>query len=408
MLRRLSLKEWLLFFGYIVALLSLFLYSFTQIDLSLALSRNESLQSIVRSFQEIGYFNRPLSANLFLIIITVLFAFYILFLRLAHTKKLKKSLAWILIGASAIILTFSYNAFSYDLFNYIFDAKIITQYGDNPYAQKALDYPDDPMLSFMRWTHREYPYGPLWLGLTAPLSFLGFQFFLPTYFLFKIFIAASFIGSVYFIGKILQKVAPEREVSGIVFYGLNPLVLIESVVSAHIDSVMMFFALWSLYFLVQSKRPIAYGLLLVSIGIKFATAFLLPVYLLVERLKSKKMKFKWELIFSLCLLLMIGAAIAQTSRGNFQPWYLIEVFIFLALLPLRYFLTIPAIIISSVALLNYLPFLYYGNWDKPIPQMIAEWNFLSYCVSFLFIALYFFFNQVVFLQKVRNTKKNEK
>lgn len=407
MIKKLSLTEWLLFGGYFISLLGLFLYSFTQIDLSLALSRNESLQSIVRSFQEIGYFNRPLSANLFLIIITVLFAFYILFLRLAHTRKLKKSFAWILIGTTAVILTFSYNAFSYDIFNYIFDAKIITHYGDNPYAQKALDYPQDPMLSFMRWTHREYPYGPLWLGFTVPLSFLGFQFFLPTYILFKLFIAASFVGCLYFISKILQKVAPEREVNGLVFFGLNPLIFIESVVSAHIDSVMMFFALWATYYLVQHKRPQAYGLLLVSIGIKFVTAFLLPVFLLIERLKSRQMKFSWELIFILCVLLMIGGSVAQSMRGTFQPWYLIDVFAFAALVSYRYFIIIPSIIISYAAALNYLPFLFYGNWDKPIPEMLSNLNFFSYSFAFFCVVLYFFYLQVKFAYEMKQKKQKK-
>lgn len=404
MFRKLSVKEWLLLLGYSISLLGLFLYSFTQIDLSLALSRNESLQSIVRAFQEIGYFNRPLSANLFLLTVTILFLFYILFIWLAYKKKLKKPFAWMLIGATAVILTFSYNAFSYDIFNYIFDAKIITQYGDNPYAQKALDYPQDPMLSFMRWTHREYPYGPLWLGLTVPLSFLGFQFFLPTYLLFKLFIAASFVGSVYFIGKILQKVAPDREVSGIVFYGLNPLIFIESVVSAHIDSVMIFFALWTMYYLIQDKRFTAYGLLLVSIGIKFVTAFLLPVFLLVGRLRSRHIKFNWDYIFLLSVLLMIAGTITQASRGTFQPWYLIDVIAFAALLSHRYFILFPIIIISFASLLNYLPFLFYGNWDKPIPEMLSNLNLLSYSFAFFCVMSYFFYLQVKFAYEMKKKK----
>jgi 4-amino-4-deoxy-L-arabinose transferase-like glycosyltransferase len=404
MVRQFTIKEMLLFTGFCIALLGYFLYSFTQIDLSLAFSRNEAIQSVVRSFQQIGYFNRPLSANLFLGTILILFAFYMLFLWLAAKNKLQKKLAWMLVGAVTVILTFSYNAFSYDIFNYIFDAKIITNYGDNPYVQKALDYPEDPMLSFMRWTHRDYPYGPLWLGLTVPLSFLGFQLFLPTYILFKVFIVASYVGSVYFIGKILQKVAPEREVSGLVLYGLNPLVFTESVVSAHIDSVMMFFALWAIYLLVQEKKLAAYGLLFVSIGVKFVTAVLLPIFLLIQRIRGRKMKFSWELIFFLCVILMIGGAVAQVYRGTFQPWYLLDVLAIAALISHRYYIVIPTVVISLAALLNYLPFLFYGNWDKPIPQMLADLNFVSYSVSFLLVAFYFFVKQAFFFRQQKRKK----
>ena len=75
---------------------------------------------------------------------------------MAKKKKISKPFVWLIIFVSALLLVFSYNAFSYDIFNYIFDAKIFTHYHQNPYLQKALDYPGDPMLSFMRWTHRVY------------------------------------------------------------------------------------------------------------------------------------------------------------------------------------------------------------------------------------------------------------
>src|SRR6266516_315651 len=168
----------IIFFLYTVVLIGLFLYSFTQIDLSLTFSRITFLRSLVKSFQYIGYFNRPLSTHIFLAIVTLLYGFYFIFLYLSARKMLSKKYIWQIIITATILLAFSYNAFSYDLFNYIFDAKIITHYHQNPYLQKALDYPGDPMLSFMHWTHRTYPYGPAWLVLTVPLSFVGLQFFL--------------------------------------------------------------------------------------------------------------------------------------------------------------------------------------------------------------------------------------
>ena len=154
------------FISYLITLVALFLYSYTQIDLSLTFSRIAPLRTLVGYFQYIGYFNRPLSTLIFVFLIIFLFNFYLGFLVLARTQQLSKKYVWKLIILTTIILAFTYNAFSYDLFNYIFDAKIITHYHLNPYIHKALDFPGDPMLSFMHWTHRVYPYGPLWLGLT--------------------------------------------------------------------------------------------------------------------------------------------------------------------------------------------------------------------------------------------------
>lgn len=396
---------------YITTLLGLFLYSFTQIDLSLTFSRIEFLQELVKSFQWVGYFNRPLSTFFYIFLLVSLFNLYLGFLIFAYTKQISKKLVWKLIIITTVILTFSYNAFSYDIFNYIFDAKIITHYQENPYEHKALDYADDPMLSFMRWTHRVYPYGPVWLGLTVPLSYAGFGFFLPTFFLFKSLMAAGFLGSVYFVGKILQRLTPEKEIFGLVFFGLSPLVVIESLVSGHLDIVMYFFALWAFYLLIQKKYFWSFVLLAVSIGIKFVTAFLLPIFLFVMimslRADAKQSHISsektWGLlrrfiprndvmwrnfVFISAIILLAGSVIVASLRTNFQPWYLIAPLTFAVFLSYRYFIFIPSFIISFVAMLTYVPYLYLGNWDPPVPQGLNTMYFVSYIVSFVVIIFY--------------------
>lgn len=366
---------------YLATVIGLFVYSFTQVDLSLALSKSPQLQEILRSFQQVGYFNRPLSTNLYMGLLIVLHGFYFYFLYCAFKNNITKRVVWKLILATTVVLAFSYNAFSYDLFNYIFDAKILTFYHQNPYLHKALDFPTDPMLSFMRWTHRVYPYGPLWLGITTPLSFAGMNIFILTVILFKALMAAAFIGSVYFIGKVLQKIAPEKETIGLVFFGLSPLVLIESLVSAHLDIVMMFFALWAFYFLVHRKYIRAFGLLFISIGMKFATVFLVPVFILLLYWQVSQRKIYWERLITLATVLMAGAVFAASMRSNFQPWYLVEVLAFASLLSYRYFILVPSIIISLFALATYIPYIYVGNWDPPIPSYLIILYLGSYIIS---------------------------
>ncbi|MBP9815567.1 MAG: hypothetical protein KBC63_04610, partial [Candidatus Levybacteria bacterium] len=180
-------------FLWIFAFISLFFYSFVQVDLGLTLNRASLVQTIQKSFQYVGYFNRPLSTYLFIFVIVYLFLTYCFTLYGVYKKLLSGKLIWGIVILASAILLFSYNAFSYDLFNYVFDAKIITQYGQNPYEHKALDYPGDPMLGFMHWTHRTYPYGPLWLGITTPLSFLGGGYFLPTFYLFKLLMVGAYL-----------------------------------------------------------------------------------------------------------------------------------------------------------------------------------------------------------------------
>ncbi len=355
-----------LFFLYPVLIFALFLYSYTQVDLNLTLSTNPVLISVQRFFQNIGYFQRPLSTAIFVSILFFLFLFYLLFLKFANEKNITKRQVWLLILATSLILTFSYNAFSYDLFNYIFDAKILTHYNQNPYLHKALDYPCDSMLLFMRWTHRTYPYGPTWLALTVPISFLGLKF-VPTLFLFKALGTASFLGAVYFIGKILRKISPKNEIFGLVFFGLSPLVLIESLVSSHLDIVMMFFAILTFYLLIGKKYFTSFISLVFSIGVKFATLFLIPIF---GWLTLRRDRINWEKVFLASIILMSLSVVAASFRTNFQSWYLISVLPFAALLAKKYYVLIPSIVLSLTSLLIYVPFLYMGNWNPPIPMIL--------------------------------------
>ena len=377
-------------FGYLASVVGLFLYSFTQIDLGLTLSEVSIWQDAEGFFKNIGYFQRPLSSFLFTSIVFLLFTFYFLIIYAVHKKKISKSAIWLLIILTTIILNFSYNAFSYDLFNYIFDAKIVTHYGQNPYFHKALDFPGDPMLGFMHWTHRVFPYGPVWLGLTTPLSFLGLQFFLPTFFLFKTLMSLSFLGTAYFIGKILRKVNPNDEVFGVAFFALNPLVIMESLVSSHNDIVMVFLAMQALYLLMTKKYVRSLIMLTLSVGIKFATALLIPVILIVYLFQKKEKSIDWKKVFSAIAIIMIIPIILASVRTNFQPWYLLYFLPFASLVAKKYYFLIPSITISLFSSLQYLPFLYTGNWDRPIPTILFWMTTSSVILSSILVAGMFY------------------
>jgi hypothetical protein len=113
----------------------LFLYSYTQVDLSLTLSRASFLQTIQKSFQYVGWFNRSLSTFLYIILFLFLFLIYFWTLRLVQKNKIGHKQLWTVILIVTGIVVLSYNAFSYDLFNYIFDAKIVTFYNQNHYIR---------------------------------------------------------------------------------------------------------------------------------------------------------------------------------------------------------------------------------------------------------------------------------
>ena len=337
---------------YLFFIIALFLYSFTQVDLGLTMTRASFITNIQRWFQYIGYFNRPLSSALYGVIILGLFISYGVFMYSVKKKLLNSKLLWKLIVIITVILTFSYNAFSYDIFNYIFDAKILTHYQLNPYLYKPLDFPLDPMLSFMHWTHRTFPYGPIWLGITIPFSYLGLNFFLPTFFLFKVLASISYLGTVYAISRIVRKISPENESLAIVFFAFNPLVLIESLVSGHNDIVMMCLGMFGILFLVTKRYLIGLVLLLLSVGTKYATGFLLPLYGIIMLFERKQVLVKYQQIFPIFIVTMLLAVVAASIRTTFQPWYLLFVVPLASLVPQKYYVIIPTFVLSIVALFN--------------------------------------------------------
>jgi len=76
---------WLLASGFWLLAFIFTLYSYSQIDLNLTLFSNHFYQAFQQQMIKLGYFNRPLSASIYLILIILLFANY--YLLIVLTKK---------------------------------------------------------------------------------------------------------------------------------------------------------------------------------------------------------------------------------------------------------------------------------------------------------------------------------
>ncbi len=365
-----------LLIGYLFAALALFLFSYTQVDLSLTLSRFSVFQTVQKSFQYIGYYQRPIATVMFVGLVCIFFALYAL--ALFHIRRGTMNLRsfWRIVIPITVLLVFSYPAFSYDLFNYMFDAKTILVYHKNPYLVSPLQFTGiEPWLSFMHWTHVPSAYMPFWIVLSIPAYLLGFGYFLTIMWSFKALMAAAYLAAIWGIGKILSRLDPKQALLGMAAFALNPLVIFESLVSGHNDVVMMAFAVVSFYLYLSKRRLASFILLSFSAATKVMTGALLPLFVIGWQRKWSVVAMAAGFIFFILV-----------TKREILPWYLMWFIPWYALLPRMSWLRTLGTGASLGFLLSYAPFLYFGNYNPPVP-MFKLWITMTPVALVLVISL---------------------
>ena len=150
----------------------------------------------------------------------------------------------------------------------------------------------------------------------------------------------------------------------------------------------MMLVLWSFYFLLKERFAFSFVFFLLSIGIKFATGLLAPVYFLYFSMKKKK-KINWEKLFLVATFFIGIAVVVATVRTNFQPWYLLYILPFLALFSYKYYCFLSAVILSIGGAFYYVPYILSGNWNEPIPSMLFIYELATLFILFLVVFGYY-------------------
>jgi hypothetical protein len=184
--------------------------------------------------------------------------------------------------------------------------------------------------------------------------------------------AASFLGSCYLIYKISEKLFPENKLFNVVFFAFNPLVLIETLVSAHNDISMIFFILLSVYLFLQKKKTLSWVSNLFSIGIKFSTGALFPLFILLEFVDKIGKKINWEKFFLSAAALSLSTVLLASLRTTFQPWYLVFPLSMVAFVSQKKYIAIPAIVASIFAVSIYVPYVLMTDYVKGYPQIVQN------------------------------------
>ena len=220
--------------------------------------------------------------------------------------QLEKTNFWLLAGAAVLfrlVFTGALPMLSQDFYRFIWDGRMLLA-GWNPYlylprelieqgiapvAQSAELYRGMGSLSAGNYTN--YPPLNQFIFALAAL-FSGKGIVGPVIFM-RIIIIAADLGVLYFGKKLLEKL--DLPGHRILWYVLNPLVIIELTGNLHFEGVMVFFLVWSLYLLHQKKWVFSAVLFAASVLLKIIPLLFLPLLFKYFREEENgRIKTKWK------------------------------------------------------------------------------------------------------------------
>jgi len=347
--------------AFFIIFLFLSIVSYGFIDPNLILSSHPLVISFIKPLFHIVYQQRLFTAGLFFIILlTQFFLFRKIFINSQRVFPSIQSLFKYLFPL-ACILVLSYPMVSYDLFNYMTTAKVTFTHLENPYIVMPIEIANEPNLFFTRAANKLALYGPIWILLTWIPHALGMGNIWQTIISFKLMSAFWYLSFCFLVWRVT------KNMKNVIFFALNPLVLIEVLVVGHNDLVMMALSLSGIL-LWESKKLVnrisGLMLLVFSMCIKGATVVLLPLLFL--------RKFSRDKIFLLAsFLLLILFIIAGPIREELYPWYAIW------FLSSASFLSYPkylwfwqfGIVFSLGLELRYIPYMAMGYYEGPGPML---------------------------------------
>lgn len=322
-------------------------------------------------------------------------------------------------------LFFSMNALSYDVFNYMFNAKMVVEFKTDPHVHTALEYSYDDWTRFMHNTHTAAPYGYGWTAFSVLPYLAGGGKFLPTWLAFRLVSLVSLALLFWALVYSLQQRSAKLELWQLALVFLNPLILVETISNFHNDLWMVAPAVFALG-LVQPS--VSYkngkslslallgsaGLIALSVSIKWATLVIVPIWLVlaltqfIPRLNVwpwwRWGTAWWPLAASVALFVPL-----LTERSQqFHPWYLSWSLVWIPfLLPSmvaeppavlrgfkKFFAAIPAIwagsllVLSVSSLYRYLPFLSHGGYPEWVLIMQKQITWIPFVAALLLLSLY--------------------
>jgi hypothetical protein len=211
------------------------------------------------------------------------FIIYFVMLRLARRELSQRWQSFLFLAGAAFLLVqvFAPIMLSTDVYAYALYGRVVTVYHANPYDLAPPVAHDDQFLRFFGQDYLPSWYGPVWTLASAGLAKFGGGEVGLTVLLFRLTAVLAALVCAALIRACLRLTAPDRATQGMVFFLWNPLLVIETGLSGHNDSVMLLFVLLAVWLHLRGWKTGAVIALTLSALVKFLTGMLVPLYLLL-------------------------------------------------------------------------------------------------------------------------------
>ncbi len=146
---------------------------------------------------------------------------------------------------------------SHDIGTYAGYGRLLTVYHANPYFVTLSTFPHDPVLRIDDWASVASAYGPIWMIICAIVGWLVKQPTPEAYVIgFRVFALAMHLLNTLLVGSTLHTMgrSPRICALGMLLYGWNPLVLVESAQNGHNDVFMLTFVLLGILLLARAEK----------------------------------------------------------------------------------------------------------------------------------------------------------
>ena len=360
----------------IISYFFLFVFSYLWVDFNLTIISQPFLANFLDKFQHWGYFNRSLSVKVYLGLLLLLFSIQLYLLFSGFLKKRSLKTLLVFAGIIALIASLSYPFLSHDIFHYLFDAKIIGHYHQNPYSHSPNSFPDDPWLRFTHWVHLPTPYGPTWLLYSLIPFALSLGKFTLNFYGFKLLGGLLFLGA----GALLLRIN-KNDKNIFAYWFFNPFLIIELLINSHNDILVIFLFYLSLVLLLKGRRE-KFLVFAASALVKFVHIIFTPVLFLKK--EYRKLFFSFSVVF-----LFFYFAYLLTGPGQqFQSWYFSWLFMALPFMGLNnFFWLIIFVLEATILIFKYYPFILTGSWQETSFFTLFRILFISYGAVFFFFML---------------------